>query len=390
MHIIVGSGRHDALLKANEWFGAPRNYSFLSDLIDWANREGRWGDCVVFVEVDIPAFEIFKPRNVDLIVAFGDRVGVCEVKNNRSLRAAEAKLKASLEQCCESYDLVRGHLASTRTIDKESVRPFLLYPNLDSKETARLIERQFGGDSSLTHVIITGGSQCSTKPRMPNGHPLYLPLAMRMRLGQVRPVDRSTHSGNAQSALRGLVPTADVDEFDDLKGAVDYVRREWHKTRAIRLPAGHVKDLDPARLQFALRSLVQFGLVEIAGPYGIGKSAFARELISLAAGGSDRHPRVATYNVRSGATLKSLCRELLDYFDLDPGDLVDENILIDRLLRVDGTVWFQSYDEDTAAILKQLLDEVLRRRDESYCRFLVESLVPLYPLDNTRSLTNRV
>lgn len=351
--------------------------------MNWAtSQEGRWGECLILVEADIPALETLKARNIDLIVAFSDRVAVCEVKNHHTLRAAEEALFSSLEQCCESYDLVRYHLAAARAVSKEAARPFLFIPNLNSSDIRNLTSLQLA-KISLSHVTVAGGPLCSSTPTLPNGHPLYLPVAIQSRLKQIRPFDRRVWTGGAQAALRRLVDLDAVCDFRELSRAVEYVRTEGDKTRAVRLPSSHVKGLDAPRLDFALKKLFQFGLVEIVGPFGIGKSAFARELISAAADKSSRHPRVATCNVQSGSTLKSLSRDLLAFFDVDPGEHLDDRALIDLLLAVEGTVWIQSYDADTAMLVKQLLEEVLRAGSVRPCRFLVESLVPLFPLRYT-------
>lgn len=388
MQILVGSRRHDALQKAREWFAAASNVEVLTELVKWAvAQETQWGECGILVEPDIPGSDRTKASNVDLIVAFSGRVAVCEVKNHRSFKAAQAAFFSSLNQCSDSYDLVRYHLAASRAVSQDHLRPFLFLPNLNSAEVTELITQQLS-KTSLRHVSITGGRHCQTVPAMPNGHPLYLPYAIQKRIGQLQQKDLALYPRDALVALLRLVDSPDSCRFDTLDQAIEYLRTEADKPRAVRLPVGHVKGLRDRQLREGLKILARRGVVELVGPFGIGKSAFARELMSAVEELSTRHLKIATCTVAPDATLGSLCRNLLTFFDIEASEFDDDRALLDTLIQCEGVVWIQSYAAPSSEYVKVILEEAQAASSRRRCQFIVESIIPLFPFIDSGPKSN--
>jgi len=383
MELFVGSARPDALYKARDWFAASANSLLLSELFEWAvSQESQWGQCLMLVEPDVPASDRLKATNIDLILAFSDRVAICEVKNHRSMRAAQEALIRSLGQCRDNHELVSYHLTRGKSVPAEAIRPFLFVPQADSKDVSDLIALQFN-KSSMTHIGITGGQRCKSRPALPNGHPLYMPLSVRSRLSQVRPLAQEFYSGSAQHTLQKLLGGEQAGPFKTLPSAFAYVRSEANRPPQMRLPPGHVAGLRPRELNRALRALDSCGIVEVTGSFGIGKSAFIREFIAIFSDRASRRLQVATCNLGSAITFTQLCRELLVSFDLDPGEYASDDALLERLFRAEGIVWIQSYDLTVRTIVKRLLDAANAARGRIKCRFVVESgwSDPVFPFE---------
>jgi hypothetical protein len=378
MKILLGSQRHDSLAKAADWFLPTNNQSTLNELLNWAkSQETTWGDCLVFVEVDVPGTGNYKAANIDLIVAFSDRVAVCEVKNHRTSAAARTRLSTSLAQTGSSLDLINRHLGGARVIDSNAMRSFLFVPQLNSTDVAQLITQQLLV-SSLRHVAIVGGAECRSAPSLPNGHPLYLPLAMKMRLEQIELRNRSGFSGAAQHHLHQLVDKQSVHTVSTLAEAATFLSEQAHSSASVRLPAWHIRGLRDRSKHSILTCLNSVRLVEVCGAFGIGKSCVVREALYEVGRDSTHDARVATITLapeHSGVV--AIC-DVLSYFDVHLSTHVDEPSLMERLLSIDGFVWIRGYDSTVRPFVTRLMEQFIGTPDRRL-RLIIESRRALPP-----------
>ncbi|MFA5897624.1 MAG: hypothetical protein WC829_00790 [Hyphomicrobium sp.] len=374
MKIVIGS---DSLLKARDWFGSPQHNSLFVDIVSWATaREPTWGQCAFFVEVDIPGNGRTKATNVDLILAFSSRVAVCEIKHYRSLSRAQDSLSDSLDQCRTNADLVKEHLSLAHILPEQAIRPFLFLPALNSKEITALVDEQLL-KSSLRHIAIAGGGDCREEPVMKNGHPVFFPRALDGRLGQIRAADRRFYRNGAEVFLENLVNPR-VHVFAALDQAIEYVRTQADTAHRLRLPIGHVSNLRPESMQRAQEALANFGVVEICAPFGVGKSAFIKELIYTVAQQSSTRIRLAAISIEGVTSITELTRRFVFAFDLDSKPDTDEDKLTAQLFEVEGIAWITSYGSEATVAVRRLIDSALATSDRR-CKFIVESKIPLHP-----------
>jgi hypothetical protein len=70
-----------ALTHAKEWFNDTRLKLLLRDFeMALHLGEARWGECLVFIEVDAGASKSSRARQIDLLVSFQDRAALIEFK----------------------------------------------------------------------------------------------------------------------------------------------------------------------------------------------------------------------------------------------------------------------------------------------------------------------
>lgn len=383
MKIFICLRRHDAMRKARDWFTARSNYIVLEEITHWARGQERdWGECFLMMEVDVPGAADLNATNVDCIVAFSDRVAVIEVKNHRSYKAAQASLLKSLRQCCENFDLVSTHLAGV--IHDKSVRPFLFFPQLTSNEIAQLTAQQLSS-TSLRHATIGGGARCRERPSLPNGHPLYIPAALKSRVGAIQDSDARRFSRDAQAVLLGLTQPAERYEFSDLDRAVDHLQRHSGTPSVIRLGEGYIRGLRSAALEQVRERLQTRGVVEVIGAPGIGKSDFIREVLETIIDQDKRQLPIAVVDLKASYTSATFYRSLLGVFDQEPHDWEDEQSLLDRLLQERAVVWIQACDAAARPLVTRLVTVLLASRDDRRCRVIVESTAsPLMTSDEDR------
>lgn len=380
MQILIGSLRHDALQKTRDWFSAPTIIPVLADVVDWAKgHESEWGECYLIVETDLPGSGQFRATNIDLMVAFSDRVVVCEVKNHHSFKAAEGALFGTLSQVCRNFDLVQQHL--TRYIDHRSVRPFVFVPDLDPPSIERLTRLQLS-KSSLRHVNIVGGRKCQPNPVLRNGQPVYLPAALELRLREIPNCDLRALTGHAQLRLAELTLSEGRYTFHELSNAITYLETTATDVPiAVRLEPTHVPNLRPAELTRARELLLNARLAEVIGSPGIGKSSFIKEVLNSLVQDHKRHVQIAVVDLGPSDTIKVICQRLLRFFGHDPSDFHDERELIDRLSAVDAYVWIRSYDQRVRFLVKELAERIIGSATRN-CSFVIESVLSLLPREH--------
>lgn len=100
MRLFLGSQRHDWMEAARTWFASPTNVDLLVDIFMWAKRQEqqrnpRCGNCVLFVESELPGFRQRPAAQVNFVVAFATRVALCKVRNHRSFSKASSLVSES-------------------------------------------------------------------------------------------------------------------------------------------------------------------------------------------------------------------------------------------------------------------------------------------------------
>lgn len=387
MEIVIGLHRHNSLRMARDWFAAGPTDVVVRQVFDWAaEQEAEWGECVGFIEVDVPGHGRLKAENIDLILAFTDRVIVGEVKSYADLHPAQAALFSALAQCDKKYDLVRLHFAARRALPSDALRALLFFPNLATDEIANLTALQLSRNSAR-HVLVAGGSRCADLPVLANGHPIYLPAVLQARLPQIVRDPRRVYT--TLGTLRDLVGTTHSLSFANAEQAIEYVKREADSHAGIRVLPGHVYGLRGETHSYALARLKAHGFLEVIGGSGMGKSAFVRELLSAMAADTPSSLLIAAGELSSESSVWQVCRRLLSQFDRPSRDFEDDTVLLQRLLDIDGVVWIQAFSPSATEALRTILDHKRSSSHQTRCRFIVESrtapLVPTRAEDGTYS-----
>src|SRR4051812_13873326 len=86
------SGLPNSLMNARAWVCKPRLRTVLDDLERAIEaRQAGWGEAYVFIEVPAPGTNPHHSKQIDLLIAFSDRLVICELKEG----AAKAHLPES-------------------------------------------------------------------------------------------------------------------------------------------------------------------------------------------------------------------------------------------------------------------------------------------------------
>lgn len=366
MRFFINLRRHDAMRKAKEWFTPRGHYATYEEIVAWAeSKEDDWGECFVMLEVDVPGRGNINSKNVDLLLAFSDRLAVIEVKNHRSYRSAQTNLSKSLRQCCTSFDLVRAHMAGA--VAEDSVRAFLYVPELESHEIASLTDQQLAS-TSMSHATVVGGERCRHRPTLPNGHPLYLPHALKVRLSD-SPAPRSRAVQGAQETFLALLDKSEVYEFSSLRSAVNCIREHDKSTPVYRLSDRHVRGLRETAREQVIDRLSENQVVEIVGSAGAGKSDFIREALETLTAREQAESLLAVIEVTSEHTLSGLLRHVLCLLDAEPTIYDTDDVLREQLKNTPGTVWVRRHERRASPVLTALVDLL----GAASCRLIIES-----------------
>lgn len=368
----------DYLVPARAWFGGVNTKVTLDDIARWASaQEAAWGECYIFVEVSIPGHDSIKASNVDLIIAFSDRVAVCEIKNHRTLQAIADVLLDSLGQSNDNANLIKAHLKTGRVLPQEAVRPFLFVPGLVSEEIAALISKQLA-ISSHRHVVIGGGDRCKKQPVLPSGHPVCFSQCIQSRLHQMRIRRGDPSFPGAQGFILRLLEATRLHEFSDVSKATAFLRTESNIVPQIRIPEDHLSGLHADEMKRALEILSTIGTLEVEGPFGGGKTSFIREILNTLAKASPKRLSIAQFNANGITSYKGILSGLVQSFNLDADPYGDEEYLADTVFQFDGLVWIQSFDRVSMMTVRRLWERVRQHGDRQRCRIIVESRSSLF------------
>lgn len=372
MRLFISLRRHDSMRKAKDWFCATRQFEVYEELFDWAkSMEPKWGECFVFLELDLPGIGSVHAKNIDLILAFSDRVAVVEVKNHQKVDTARKALAKSLRQCCLSADLVSAHLAAA--VSDQAVRPFLFVPSFESSAIEGLTALQLQS-ISLVHATIVGGANCRVRPADAKGHPLYLAEAIRSRLAQVPAGDPHRFDGAAQEKLLSLVDRTELHELSNLRLAVRQLLDHSQVQSLAPTPDTYVAGLRPREHDRALELLERQRVVEILGSPGSGKSTFIREILDSLFHLWKRERPVVQLAVTNRHTWHSLLSDLLTLLDSEPKGHETSDQLAAALGLQQAIVWVASYEASAVPLVREL-GRLFCEAQSVDCRLVVESTI---------------
>lgn len=374
MELFLGSRRHDAFSKALDWFGAALTRPALESLIAWADSKSTWGPVKGFVEADVRAKSRLKTRNVDFILAFDDRVAVCEVKAYRNFRNAKSDFPFSVQQCANSHDLVCANLSGA--VPDQAIRSFIFYPFLEPEEVQAL--KDLHRDVSYHHISICGGHRCS------DDSGLYLTDIVANVLTNAPGSDSRAHTKNAAEILHSVcvVPNV-VRRHRNLDEAIQDLRNLCRFERSILLSDAHVRDCRRTVLINAQERLDQRGLIEVVGSAGVGKSEFIHELLALNEETSGRPLSLVILDCPPAVTPQNLLRSALERFGNDPHAFPSDTLAAQRLCNQPGILWIRRYSHQSAPQIADFVAGLPGDAGARELRIIVESVVSCIPVEGT-------
>src|SRR5690242_14996373 len=108
---IILSGTPEDLDHARDWICDPRLYTVLEDLeLALTNLEMHWGPCTAFIECAFPLVAHIEARQTDLVIAFRDRVALCELKQGLGGKIDGATVHRATRQLGRQIENLRMHL----------------------------------------------------------------------------------------------------------------------------------------------------------------------------------------------------------------------------------------------------------------------------------------
>lgn len=375
MQLFVGSQRDDALQHAYEWLSAASSQPLLRDVFGWCDTaSATWGEFLAFAEADVPQLGHIATSNVDLVLAFPDRVLVCEVKSNRNFQNAKDLSFDSLRQCARHRNLVAANLS--KSLDDNAVSGVVFYPFLDPDQILQLRDRQ--AQTSYRHLTVCGGFRCRSRVASAAQDPFDLLEVARSRLSSAPASDPRRYSLTAQDVLKRRLVVPGVRQYSSLTSALQDIRPIADVPKNIPLPEWHIRDCRPKEQHQLHDALNRVGFCEVVGAAGVGKSEFIREYLSWLEDQRKQRLSLAKIEVKAGESLADVLRRLLEHFDHDPAQGLDDELLLRKLFDNDGVIWIQKYAADVSGVIVDLVSHMPSNPSSVNARIIVESVVSIF------------
>ncbi len=260
MKVFVAATDASDIEHAREWFCDHKLWHVHRELEDWATlKSAEWGDVTVFIECVVPG--IGRHAQCDLLVAFQDRLAICEakMKDMAALRILDEvpQLNAQLDGF--------ARLLKVRRQNEAGILPCFYLPLL-SPTQARDTKTLLDTNKNALHLWVA----CASSGRLSLVN--QLDAGLRNRVAQPAPA-----GGFPRLILKQLrQPTVSCDGFED-------ARRWLQAQRPMPSSTMHrFVEYSPAlrahEWRAAKEALAQRGVVEIAGAPGMGRKTLAMDL----------------------------------------------------------------------------------------------------------------
>lgn len=364
MILRVGTNTKN-LADAKIWVLSPGVSDTLSCLTTWAvSKEPQWGDCVLFFEVSCHRRPTERGSQVDLLLAFKDRIAVCEVK--KGPMPDTKKLTDFAAQVSRQADLIRQRLREGRCNLAEKPAALLFFPDLTEpqlKEINRTLNKE-----GFPHVRPAG---CLETPSVSE---LDLTTSINRWLKDSQ-LGSGSESVRLSHLIRRQVVSSTNERVTSLEQLLESLRNFVAPTQSLRQPFWHIRSLREAEEREAASILRKSRFLEVVGSEGLGKSAFIKDLFAHDIGNDPREVALAhCYSEHEVA------RRLHSAMVGESTPSVGEHELIGGIKGSDASLWVSSCDMFSRASLRAVLVNLIGDSSETASdrsRIVVESRVSL-------------
>lgn len=366
VNLYIGSSVK-SLRDAKAWLLVPGVEDSLNHLVTWAaSKEQEWGHCVLFFEVSCYRRPGEKGQ-IDLLIAFGDRIAICEVKNG--LMPERLRLKEAADQVTRQAELVRTRLDDRRWLPGQRPAPLLFFPRLNE------------GQLSEVHRMLNNEGAPQVRPAgclpHPSAHRLSLVESVE---GWLKHPQFDVGKQRSLSELvREKLVSSRFEPVPTLDRLLRFVRDFRAPSQLLRQPIWHIRSLRADALHSAADHLRDTRFLEISGPKGIGKTALIRDLMTEA-----DLAKPFEIPLKGLPTVDQIARTLYSSVLGAPAEdahLVGEHSMLAELLQEDATIWVSSYDAESRVSLRDFLHTAVESSAQvpnvgRFC-ILIESGFPL-------------
>jgi hypothetical protein len=336
LRFYVGKNIKD-LRAAKRWVTDSAVPDTLRRVVEWASsREGKWGDCSVFFEVSCQRYRGEQGSQIDLLLAFGDRLAICEVKR-RPLEPHE--LVDAAHQVDLQQKLVASRLKSFVTADRLPAC-LLFFPHYSLSQL--LACNRHLNNEGAPHVRVAG---CVADADV---HKLDLSASLDqwLRMPQIR------RGVSAADVVQRHLITSSLAPVKTFEILVDDLRRFAAPVSSLRQPSWHIAELRAVDRSTLLATLRSARFVEINGPELIGKSALLRDVFV-----HDLKLIPRQVQVREAYDSGTVLRRLYEYL-IGPVRTLGEHEIIHMLIGLEHPVWISEVDTVSIVSLRQTIERL--------------------------------
>ncbi len=346
MKLFVGHNDAASLRNAEHWLNDEQD---LHRLDVWARaKEPEWGECYIFLEVSLPKLGPSNHLQMDLLVAFQARGALCELKKHASLQHIHTSQIA---------DQVSGEQQALESVLRTSAfrgnfTPILLFPRLALQELLTL-NQQLVSVHSRPDISVTGSPS-----RLPYSDPRsgqFNFLRVLERKLSNYPLETRGFEGQCgvQQSLEKILreKPRELFEFESSKGALGFLQATYGAPH-VPFPAAYVPETREEELTCAKEAIHGSGIIEIAGPPGIGKSVLACEILASV---QKLFHEISLPKIASADRIAEAIEE-----EIEGGHdrRISTSTLIERLARFDAVYWIRSYEDQSRNSLLDFLGRV--------------------------------
>lgn len=338
MLIYIGANTEN-LSEAQKWLLAPGVSEAFARVVAWAvekETKEHWGECALFVEVVCRCRQPDEQHpQIDLLISFGNRIAICEVKKGPV--PDTKKIMAGVSQVGNQRMIVQRRLRENGFDLKPPPAVILFFPLLKESEVRQV--NKILNNQGAWHVRAAGAVE----------GPLDLVAVLNNRLAEAQWTPSSGHDPLTEVVERRVI-SGSIERSRSLQQVLRYLRDHRAPTQALRQPLWHLASLRQGERADALSALNRTRFVEILGTEGIGKSAFIKELFVLDLQHEPRNVSLThCYSER-----EILCRL---YFEISgqPVTSLGEHELLGSIRTSDVSLWVSEYDAFSRSSLQAVL-----------------------------------